>query len=60
MSDLQNFGSLQCQSKVRAPQNNHETFISVEKKATGLLIVVHVVDTFKTHLKGCKFLPSTS
>ena len=60
VSDLQNFGSLQCQSKVRAPQNNHETFISVEKKATGLLIVVHVVDTFKTHLKGCKFLPSTS
>ena len=60
VSDLQNFGSLQCQSKVRAPQNNHETFISVEKKATGLLIFVHVVDTFKTHLKGCKFLPSTS
>ena len=57
MSDLQNFGSQIFKAKVRyiRAQNNHEMFIKTKKKATGLLKVVHFVDSFKTHLKGCMF-----
>ena len=58
VSDLQNVGSLWIvKAKVRyikAPQNNHECSLK-PKKTTGLLIAVHLVDSLKTHLKGCMF-----